>query len=182
MDLTFVSTNAGKFREVRTILAEYGVEVRWLRRELPEIQADRLESVVDAKLAVAAKLAPGVLVEDSGVFIPGLGGFPGVYSAYALRTIGLEGILRLVRGRSRDALFRAVAGVSLDARRWMRSGECRGRIAHGIRGRHGFGYDPIFIPDGETQTFGQLSAAEKNRRSHRAQAFRRVGRLLQQIE
>jgi XTP/dITP diphosphohydrolase len=182
MDLTFVSTNAGKFREVETILAEYDISVRWLRRELQEIQADRLESVVKAKLAEAATLAPRVLVEDSGVFIPGLGGFPGVYSAYALHTIGLEGILRLLRGRPRGAVFRAVAGVSLGAGRWMRAGECRGRIADRIRGSHGFGYDPIFIPDGETRTFGQLEMAEKNRRSHRAQAIHRVGRLLQRLE
>lgn len=182
MDLTFVSTNAGKFREVRTILAEYSVKVRWLRRELPEIQAESLEPVVQAKLSVAARWAPRVLVEDSGLFIPALAGFPGVYSAYALETIGLDGILRLLRGRPRHATFRAVAGLSLGNRHWMRAGECRGRVAHRVLGSHGFGYDPIFIPEGETRTFGQLGIAEKNRRSHRARAIRRVGRLLQQLE
>jgi XTP/dITP diphosphohydrolase len=181
MDLTFVSTNAGKFREVRTILAGYGVKVRWMRRELPEVQAERLESVVQAKLAVAAGLAPRVLVEDSGLFIPALAGFPGVYSAYALQTIGLDGILRLLRGRERRATFRAVAGLSIGARRWMRAGECRGRIADRVRGTHGFGYDPIFIADGVTQTFGEIEPEEKNRRSHRAQAIRRMGRLLQSL-
>jgi XTP/dITP diphosphohydrolase len=181
MDLTFVSTNAGKFHEVQAILLEYDVKVRWLRRELPEIQADGLQSVVKAKLAEAETLAPRVLVEDSGVFIPGLGGFPGVYSAYAQQTIGLEGILRLLRGRPRGAVFRAVAGVSLGGRRWMRAGECRGRIADRIRGTRGFGYDPIFIPDGETRTFGELGIVEKNRRSHRAQAIHRVGRRLQRL-
>jgi XTP/dITP diphosphohydrolase len=182
MDLTFVSTNAGKFREVQAILAEYDVGVAWLRRELQEIQANRLESVVRPKLAEASKLAPRVLVEDSGIFIAGLGGFPGVYSAYALHTIGLEGILRLLRGRPRGAMFRAVAGVSLGTDSWMRAGECRGRIASRIRGTHGFGYDPIFIPDGETRTFGELDMSEKNRRSHRAQAIHRVGRLLRRLE
>jgi XTP/dITP diphosphohydrolase len=182
MDLTFVSTNAGKFREVRSILSEYGVTVRWSRRELLEIQADDLESVVGAKLTAAAARGRRVLVEDSGLFIPALGGFPGVYSAYALHTIGLGGVLQLLRGRPRGAAFRTVAGLSLGSRRWMRAGEVRGRIAVGPKGTHGFGYDPIFIADGETRTFGQLAPAEKNRRSHRAQAIHRIGRLLRTLE
>jgi XTP/dITP diphosphohydrolase len=182
MDLTFVSTNAGKFHEIREILAGFDVKVRWLRRELPEIQADRLETVVEAKLAAATRLASRVLVEDSGLFIPSLGGFPGVYSAYALRTIGLNGMLRLVRGRERDAVFRTAAGISLGSKRWMRVGESHGQIAGRIRGTHGFGFDPIFIPERETRTFGQLAMEEKNRRSHRAQAIRRVGRLLKTLE
>ncbi|MGA7862250.1 MAG: non-canonical purine NTP pyrophosphatase [Thermoplasmata archaeon] len=182
MDLTFASTNAGKFREVRTILAEYGVKVRWSRRKLPEVQAERLESVVQAKLSAARRAGACVLVEDSGLFIPALGGFPGVYSAYALKTIGLEGVLRLLEGRKRRAMFRTVAGLSVGSRQWMRAGVCRGRIADRPCGTHGFGYDPIFIADGETQTFGQLDPAEKNRRSHRARAIHRVGRLLKSLE
>jgi len=181
MDLTFVSTNAGKFEEVRSILAAYDIRVRWNRRRLPEMQADRLESVVEEKLAAAARLGARVLVEDSGLFLPALGGFPGVYSAYALDTIGLEGILRLVKGRNRRAVFRTVAGLSLGSRRWTRSGECRGRIADRPAGTNGFGYDPIFIPDGERRTFGQLPAAEKNSRSHRSQAIHRIGRLIQHL-
>ncbi|MCI4348358.1 MAG: non-canonical purine NTP pyrophosphatase [Thermoplasmata archaeon] len=182
MDVTFVSTNVGKFREVRTILGEYGVRVRWDRRRLPEIQADDLESVVQAKLTAARSSGRAVLVEDSGLFLQGLGGFPGVYSAYAYQTIGLQGILRLTRGRARNAVFRTVAGLGRGSRRWTLFGECRGRIADRPRGSNGFGYDPIFIPRGETRTFGQLDPAEKNQRSHRARAIRRVGRLLQTLD
>jgi XTP/dITP diphosphohydrolase len=182
MDLTFVSTNAGKFHEVRSILEGYGVTVRWSRRELPEIQADDLESVVGAKLKAAALREPRVLVEDSGLFIPALGGFPGVYSAYALDTIGLGGVLQLLQGRSRRAAFRTVAGLSLGSRRWIRAGTVQGRIAKRPRGTHGFGYDPIFIPNDESRTFGQLETAEKNRRSHRAQAIHRIGRLIDSLE
>ncbi len=181
MDLTFVSTNVGKFREVRGILSEYDVRVRWSRRQLPEVQAGRLESVVEAKLDAAHHLGSRILVEDSGLFIPALGGFPGVYSAYVFDTIGLAGVLRLVEGQSRRARFRAVAGLSIGPRRWLMPGECPGRIAHRPRGTHGFGFDPIFIADGETRTFGELDPAEKNRRSHRARAIRRVGRLLRTV-
>ncbi|MGC2288333.1 MAG: non-canonical purine NTP pyrophosphatase [Thermoplasmata archaeon] len=182
MDLTFVSTNAGKFGEVRRILTEYGVKVRWSRRALPEVQAERLETVVGAKLAAAEHIGDRVLVEDSGLFLPSLDGFPGVYSAYAFNTIGLEGVLRLLRGRGRRATFRTVAGLSIGARRWIRTGECRGRIADHPRGSHGFGYDPIFIPEGEQRTFGQLDLVEKNRRSHRAHAIHRIGRLLRTLD
>ncbi|MCI4353620.1 MAG: non-canonical purine NTP pyrophosphatase [Thermoplasmata archaeon] len=181
MDLAFVSTNVGKFREVRSILGEYGVRVRWDRRRLPEVQADDLASVVEAKLADAARSGQTVLVEDSGLFIPALDGFPGVYSAYAFKTIGLRGMLTLTRGRARGAVFRTVAGLARGSRQWTVSGECRGRLADRPRGRNGFGYDPIFIPNGETRTFGQFDPVEKNRRSHRAQAIRRVGRLLQTL-
>ena len=182
MDLLFVSTNRGKFREVRTLLEDYQVRVRWLNRALPEVQEDRLEAVVQAKLAAAASLGDPVLVEDSGLFLPALGGFPGVYSSYALDTIGLHGVLRLVRGRDRTAVFRTVAGLSLGRRHWMRSGASRGRLATRPRGSNGFGYDPIFIPEGETRTFGQLPPPEKNRRSHRARAIRKIGQLLQSVE
>jgi XTP/dITP diphosphohydrolase len=182
MDLTFVSTNAGKFEEVRTILADYGVTVRWSRRRLPELQADRLETVVHAKLESGAKRGRRVLVEDSGLFVPALGGFPGVYSAFVLDSIGLEGLLKLLPGLDRRATFRTVAGLAIGSRRWFRAGECRGRIADRPRGTNGFGYDPVFVPQGETQTFGQLEPAEKNRRSHRAKALHRIGRLLKSME
>lgn len=178
MDLTFVSTNAGKFREVRSILAEYGVRVRWSRRALPEIQADDLRSVVQAKLSAAESPGRRVLVEDSGLFIPSLKGFPGVYSAYVLGTVGLEGVEELVRGRDRRAVFKTVAGLSIAGRHWIRSGESLGHIATHARGTHGFGYDPIFVPDGADRTFAEMAPAEKNRLSHRAQAMHRVGRLL----
>jgi len=182
MDLTFVSTNAGKFREVRAILADYDVRVRWKKRPLPELQAESLERVVTEKLDAAARLAPRVLVEDSGLFLPALGGFPGVYSAYALDTIGLEGILRLLRSRKRTAVFRTVAGLAIGGRRWTRIGECRGTIAYRPRGLNGFGYDPIFIPEGERRTFGQLPPAGKNSQSHRARAIHRIGRLIRTLE
>lgn len=182
MDLTFVSTNVGKYREVRSILSEYGVRVGWTRRELPEVQAKRLEPVVRAKLVATSGLGPRVLVEDSGLFVPALGGFPGVYSSYALGTIGLDGLLRLVRGRPRPAVFRSVAGVRIGDQRWLRAGECLGRLAPSARGTHGFGYDPIFVPEGERQTFGELGLEVKNRRSHRARSIHGIGRLLRNLE
>lgn len=177
-DVTFVSTNPGKFREVRGLLAPFGVRVRWKRRGLPEPQADSLEEVVAAKLDAVQDLRGYVLVEDSGLFIPSLNGFPGVYSAHFLKTWRFDPILELLRHRDRAAVFRTVAGLQRGRRRWTFTGEVKGSIAPRPRGRNGFGYDPIFIPSGGTRTFAELPTAEKNALSHRARAVVQVGQLL----
>jgi XTP/dITP diphosphohydrolase len=178
MDLQFVSSNAHKYQEARTVLGDLGLRVRWVRRELPEPQADDLATVVRAKLRAVQGLPGTVLVEDSGLMLRGLGGFPGVYSSYTLRTIGLEGILRLLRGRPRAAVFRTVAGVGKGRASWLFTGEVRGTIVARPRGSGGFGYDPIFSAEGSRRTFAELSAAEKNALSHRGRALRRAGRAL----
>lgn len=179
-DVTFVSTNPGKFREVRDLLAPCGVRTRWRRRVLPEPQADTLEEVVAAKLAAVRDVPGYVLVEDSGLFIPSLHGFPGVYSAHFLKIWKFGPILELLEQRNRRAYFRTVAGVARGNRRWMFVGEVRGSIADRPRGHRGFGYDPIFVPTGGTRTFGEIAPEEKNRQSHRARAIRQVGQLLRE--
>ncbi|MCI4355364.1 MAG: non-canonical purine NTP pyrophosphatase, partial [Thermoplasmata archaeon] len=173
-----VSSNPDKFREVVGILRPFGLRPKWVRRELPEPQADRLESVVRSKLSVLPRDGRTYIVEDSGLFLDGLGGFPGVYSAYVYRTIGLAGVLRLLKGRPRSATFRTVAGVRGRGKDWWVAGVSRGTIALRPRGTGGFGYDPIFVPEGERRTFAQLPPTEKDKRSHRGAALRRVGARL----
>jgi XTP/dITP diphosphohydrolase len=173
--VTFVTSNPNKFLEVRGILRGYGLAVRRRSAELPELQADTLEAVVEGKLAAARGIPGIVLVEDSGIFLDALGGFPGVYSAYVYRTIGLAGVLRLLAGRPRGARFRTVAGVRWGRRRWSCVGEVRGRIALRPRGDGGFGYDPLFVPAGARATFAELARDDKDARSHRGRAFRAVG-------
>jgi len=177
-DVTFVSTNPGKFREVRDLLAPFGVRTRWKRRTLPEPQAETLEEVVRAKLDAVKDLRGYVLVEDSGLFIPSLGGFPGVYSAHFLKLWRFDPIFELLRRRDRRAFFRTVAGVRQGNRRWSFVGEVPGRIAPRARGTHGFGYDPIFVAEGENRTFAEIPVERKNELSHRARAVRQVGELL----
>jgi len=177
-DLTFVSTNPGKVREVRGLLAPYGVRVHWRRRSLPEPQAETLEEVVAAKLAAVRDLPGYVLVEDSGLFVPSLNGFPGVYSAHFLKLWKFGPLLRLLEHRDRSASFRTVAGLQRGRRRWMFVGEVVGSIAPRPRGRNGFGYDPIFIPKGGRRTFAEIPTEEKNELSHRARAVVQVGDLL----
>jgi len=178
IDVTFVSTNAGKFREVRDLLRPYGVRVRWKRRALPEPQAEALSDVVDSKLDAVRDVPGYVLVEDSGLFVPSLGGFPGVYSAHFLKLWGFGPLFELLKHRDRRAYFQTVAGLQRGRRRWTFVGEVRGSIATRPAGTHGFGYDPIFIPRGSDRTFAQLPHEAKNAISHRARAVHKVGRTL----
>lgn len=156
------------------MLSSVGYKVRWVKGELPEPQADTLEEVVRSKLVSIPPSDGLAMVEDSGIFIKSLNGFPGVYSAYVLRTIGLDGILRLAEGKSRDAEFRAVVGLSTGRRMRLFEGRVSGKLAPEPRGRNGFGYDPIFIPEGLTKTSGELDAEAKNSISHRGAAMRRL--------
>ncbi len=144
-----------------------------------EPQAETLREVVEAKLAAPAVGRGYLVVEDSGLFIPSLHGFPGVYSAHILRIWGFEPILELLKARNRRAYFETVVGVGLGNRRWLFGGKVAGRIATRASGHHGFGFDPIFVPRGWDRTLADASPGEKNEVSHRARAFRKVGRFLE---
>lgn len=117
------------------------------------------------------RLGGGILVDDSGLFVSALQGFPGVYSSYVFRTVGCDGILRLLADAGdRGATFRACFGLLEDGVSRVFEGACSGRIAPKMRGEAGFGFDPIFVPEGEGRTFAEMTLAEKNALSHRAQA------------
>lgn len=197
--------NDGKLAEVRHRLGPLGWDVQQLMiagrtPELVEPQADMLEDVARFKLAQAkeilaatGKAQDAVMVEDAGLFIDSLQGFPGVYSAYALQTIGCQGIINLladeVEPEGRSASFHAVAMVWDGHRTHSGSGRCSGWIAPIQSGSGGFGFDPIFIPcdldaDGEPLelgkigftgtgglTFGSISIDDKQRYSHRRRAL-----------
>ncbi|MFZ0699502.1 MAG: non-canonical purine NTP pyrophosphatase [Thermoplasmata archaeon] len=180
--VTFVSTNPGKYREVRALLRPYGIRVRWKRRTLPEPQTAKIEEVVRSKLDAVRDVPGWVLVEDSGLFIPSLNDFPGMYSAHILDIWGFGPLLELLKSRPRAASFRAVAGLRRGRKIWLFPGEVRGKIAPRAAGKNGFGYDPIFIPEGGTRTFAQIPSAEKNDLSHRSQALRAAGRMLASLD
>ncbi len=183
MEVTFVTSNRGKLREVRELLRPFGIRIRWSRQALPELQADDLVTVVKAKLNSARVVSGALLVEDSGLFIDALGGFPGVYSSYIYRIWKFGPILELLRRRKKSAVFRTVAGLRLGGRRWLFTGERRGSILSRPRGKGGFGFDPIFRPEGERRTYAELSwNGRKNDRSHRALAIRKVGRFLRDTD
>jgi len=170
--ITFITGNRGKYEEVRRILEPIGYEVVQKKIPYPEIQAGTLEEVARFGAAWLAERVEGdFIIDDSGLFIHALGGFPGVYSAYVYRTLGCEGILKLMDGvGDRRAEFRAVFALRLGGEIHIFAGVCLGRIAGEMRGTGGFGYDPIFVPEGEERTFAEMSTEEKNRLSHRGRA------------
>ena len=169
----FMTENQEKFREAKSILDSQGIKIRQLKRAKVEIQDRSIEKI--ARHAIKTALVHDselLLVEDSGLFIDALRGFPGPFSSYVYETIGLDGILELLDGRRRSAYFQtsiAVGSASLQPRTF--TGTVRGSISRKIVGSAGFGYDPIFIPKGFSETFGQTSREFKNKHSHRAKAF-----------
>ena len=174
-----LSGNIHKFREARLALKEYGLSTALLRRKTFEIQSDSIEEVaLVSALYSAKKVRLPVLVEDAGLFIEGLSGFPGVYSSYVLRTIGNEGVLKLMEGlKDRRATFRsAVVFCDENMKPKIFNGEVRGVILEEKRGTEGFGFDPIFAPEeGEGRSFAEMSIEEKSELSHRGKAFRAFG-------
>ncbi len=172
MTIQFITTNAGKFAEVSEKLAAANVKVVHLDRGYPEIQTDRLEKVLKyAATGLDDEVKGDYLIDDSGLFIEALGGFPGVYSAYVQRRLGNRGILKIMAGEKyRAATFQTVFLLRQGDEHEVFHGDCLGTIAEAERGSGGFGYDPIFIPQGEARTFGEMSLKEKNAISHRARA------------
>lgn len=165
--LDFVSSNRHKFEEARRILGTLGVTVHRRAATLPEIQSDSLAEIAAHKALAAHRVAGGaVLVEDDGLFVESLGGFPGPYSSYVFGTIGNGGILELVRG-DRAAVFRSAVAYSDGETTVHFEGAVRGSISDAPRG-DGWGYDPIFVPEGADGTFAQI---DKDRFSHRRAAL-----------
>ncbi len=174
MRLTFVTSNKGKLHEATTALSPLGIEVVGSDLKPVEIQADTLEEIARAKCEVlVGRLPAPFIVDDGGLFVHHLKGFPGVFSAHALQTIGVPGILKLMEGvEERRAHFAAVVGYHDGAQTRLFPGRCEGRLLHAPRSQgHGFGFDPIFVPEGFDQTFAELPAEVKNRVSHRGQAL-----------
>lgn len=159
---------------MKALFGGLGHDVEQLKDEYPEIQADTLEDVVESGLKwLWERHHVPIIIDDSGLFVNALKGFPGVYSAYVYKTIGYQGVLKLLEGaEDRKAEFRCCAGyVDADGSITTRSGVSAGKIIDEARGTGGFGYDPVFVPEGFDLTFAELELGIKNRISHRGRAF-----------
>ncbi|HNX40092.1 MAG TPA: XTP/dITP diphosphatase [Methanothrix sp.] len=177
----FVTGNRGKYAEARAIFGDL------IQKDIgyTEIQADTLEEVaaygmkeVAARLAGQGQPGSAVMLEDAGLFIEALKGFPGVYSAYVQKTLGNSGILKLMEGEAdRRAYFKSiVAYIEPGIEPRMFSGEVHGTIGFEARGSKGFGYDPIFYLGEES--LGEMEIERKNLISHRAASMRALKQWL----
>lgn len=170
-DVLFVSSNKNKYKEARSILSKFGMKLNFFESNLQEIQAETLEEVAIHKVIEAFSLCKKpVIVEDDGLFVRSLNGFPGVFSSFVLKTIGNKGILKLLSAQ-RHAQFRAVVAYC-DKKQSVElfTGIVDGVISKKPLGKD-WGYDPIFVPKGQNKTYAQLT--DKNSISHRYLALRK---------
>lgn len=178
--LCVLTSNRHKFEEISEVAREFNIELDLCDGFKLEFQADTLEEIVTKSAMLAyIYLKRPLLVEDAGLFVEALNGFPGPYSNYVYRTIGINGLLKLLDNVSnRRACFKSAVALIHEGGVFISSGEVCGTISQCPRGSRGFGFDPVFIPDGETRTFAEMSISEKNRYSHRAKAVRKALALL----
>jgi XTP/dITP diphosphohydrolase len=170
--ITFASTNQNKYLEIQLILSTRNISVDFSQTRLVEVQSDSLEEIARQKAKTAfAKLRRPVIVEDDGLFIDSLGGFPGQYSSFVFKTIGNDGILKLLAGSAkRSAYFRSLIAFYNGKTLSISEGRVDGRISDRITEGSGWGYDPIFMLAGTNLTFAQLKKS-KNEYSHRKRAL-----------
>jgi len=184
-DILFATSNKNKFseasemieremmkKETKELEAKDAITLKHFPFSHDEIRSDSLEEVAhEAVEAAYQQCKAPVFVEDSGLFIESLNGFPGTFSGWVQKKIGNEGILKLLSGEKehesgRSAFFEACIAYHDGKTVRTYHGKCAGTIASSIRGTSGFAYDHIFIPNGYSQTFAE-SIALKNKISHR---------------
>lgn len=182
----FATNNINKFNEARGVLAEYKIAVGMLRVKSLEIQSDDPEEIAKTSVLDAfEKCHLPIIVEDAGLFVAALNGFPGPYAASAYKTIGNKGLLKLMENiENREATFQSVIAYhSSELKSPIRfKGEATGEITKKEREAKrtpNFGFDPIFKPANSNETFAEMTTAEKNKYSHRAQALRKFAEWYQ---
>jgi XTP/dITP diphosphohydrolase len=175
--IAFVTSNKHKFSEAKSILKAYGVKIEPLNLNIDEIRSESCRKVAEnaAKAAFAIARRP-LFVEDAGLFVDALEGFPGAFSAWAYGKIGNAGLLRLLEGeRNRRAKFKSAIAYCDGSTSKSFEAECVGAISRRIAGGRGFGYDPVFIPAGSRRTFAE-APEEKQKLSHRRIALEKFAR------
>ncbi len=191
MQLIFATNNENKTREVKAALhgsvnilslKEAGIE-----REIPEPWFTLEENAREKAITIWGMTENSCFAEDTGLEVEALGGEPGVRSARyageeANDEMNIELLLKKMEGiPNRNARFRTVVHLVLNGEEHSFEGICRGRINEEKCGEHGFGYDPVFIPDGSNKTFAQMEIAEKNLYSHRKKAISKLTDFLNTI-
>ena len=179
--LTFITGNKKKLEEVKYILGpNFQYKVESLNLDLPELQGDP-EYIVSEKCRIASLTVDGpVLVEDTSLCFNALGGMPGPYIKWFQDKIGLDGLNNLLMAyEDKSAIAKCIFGYK----------ECNGSPIHiftgnvygsivAPRGPLNFGWDPIFLPDGYTETFAEMNSETKNEISHRYKALQLVKEFL----
>jgi XTP/dITP diphosphohydrolase len=185
--LIVASHNPGKVREIKALLGPHGIEpIGAGDLHLPEPEETGLTFAANAELKARAAADAGkhaALADDSGLWVNALNGEPGIYSArwagpakdFSLAMARVEREMEEKKAQDFSAKFVCALALAMphgEMRTFL--GEVHGRLTFPPRGTSGFGYDPIFIPDGHDQTFGEIDPHVKNAMSHRARAFEKL--------
>lgn len=180
------SRNKGKLEEIKAILEKFGMET--VSRDdagIPTFEVEETGSTFEENSLLKAQAIMDVahvitIADDSGLEVDALGGAPGIYSArYAGENCTFEDnnrkLLHELDGvpeEERGAAFVSVITMLFpNGEKLVARGECRGKILTELRGEEGFGYDPLFMPEGENRSFAEMTSEEKNRISHRAKSL-----------
>ena len=190
MKLIFASNNEHKIREIRSILGNSFTLVSLsdmnVKEDIPEDEP-LLEGNALYKARYIHKVTGmNVFADDTGLEIEDLNGLPGVHSARFAgdnkdSLANIEKVLTMLgNSKNRSARFRTVIALIFENKEYLFEGIVPGTIIEEKKGAEGFGYDPIFIPEGKTQTFAEMDLPEKNKISHRARAFEKLRKFIDQ--
>lgn len=187
IDLVFATNNAGKLQEVRSILAQK-INILSLtdinfNEDIPETGATFHENASQKSNYIAQRYSVNCFADDSGLEVEALNNEPGVYSAHYSGSRDMEKnmdlLLNNLNGASnRNASFVTVISLLLNGKEYFFEGRIHGKIIKEQKGLEGFGYDPIFIPEGHDRTFAEMTEKEKNKISHRAIAIQKLATFL----
>lgn len=169
----FATTNQGKISEAREIL---GIEIDGVGLDIDEVQSlDPKEVAIKKALSYFDKLKRPILVEDTSLVFEGLGNLPGPFIDYFSKELGNDGLVDLLKNNKNRKAKAIVTAVYCDKHGKVHvfQGEVKGKIASKPKGDNGFGWDPIFIPNGSAKTFGEMDLSEKNNYSMRQIAFKK---------
>ena len=190
--IVFATTNAGKIKEIKEILADFDVEVVSMKEmnittDVEENGATFEENSLIKARAISKLTGLPALADDSGLEIDYLNGEPGIYSArylgrdtdYDYKNNYIIDELKDAKDEERSARFVCVISLVLpDGREFVKKGVMEGRIGYEIKGENGFGYDPIFYLPEYGKTSAEISGEEKNKISHRGKALRAMKELI----
>ena len=166
MEINLITSNLGKVKEFKAILGDK-VKINHINPGYKELRSDNPEEIAkDAAKTLANKLKKPIVVEDSGLFIKALNDFPGTCSKYIHKRIGLKGILKLMENiNDRTCCYKSAIGYCKpDNQPISFLGEEQGKISNETKGNNGFGHDPIFIPENNDKTYGEIKNCENLKR------------------
>ncbi|HUX55703.1 MAG TPA: RdgB/HAM1 family non-canonical purine NTP pyrophosphatase [Bacteroidales bacterium] len=190
MTILFASNNEHKVREIKSILGNsfslISLKDININDEIPENEPSLEENALSKARYVFNVTGMNVFADDTGLEIDSLNGMPGVHSARFAgenkdSSANISKVLSMLdKSEDRKARFRTVIALILEKTEYLFEGSVSGEIIRERRGNEGFGYDPIFLPDGKTKTFAEMDLAEKTLVSHRARAFNKLRDFLNQ--